>query len=128
MNDQQTSQRVLEIDSAIRAFPWLDFELAEYRGNVLTVSGSVDTSVEHDIEISFTDLAFVSLPLAWRTDTSAPVFTMVRGSEVVVINQTFRVEQGMHIFQFMPEDYPPTFRCLVGARSVTYRLIRTKVS
>lgn len=116
--------KVMNIDRVIRQYPWLDFEVAEYKNGKLTIVGSVDTSDEHVVEIDFVGVAFASLPMCWRTDTTNVVISVVEGGSAVVINQTFRVEQGSSLFQFVPEDYPQAFRCLVGARDVACRVMR----
>lgn len=112
------------IDKAIRRYPWLDFEVADYRRETLTITGSIDTSSAHNIEIIFSRVAFLSLPMSWRTDTQKPVLSVAAGNSAVVINQTFQTEHGIHLFQFTPENHNELFRCLIGASAISHRILR----
>lgn len=114
----ETVSRADEVDGAIRAHPWMDFEVWEYVGNELTVAGSIDPSARPDLFIRFSEVFFVSLPIEWNTDTSRRVFSVLEGEEAIGWNLRFRVEQGHHLFSFAPEDHPPGFKCVVAAKRV----------
>ncbi len=101
---------------------WFDFEVMQYTGNELIVMGSLDISSTHEIEVIFRDIFFVSLPMNWRTDTSAIVLEIVTGKKASVLNRRFQVEQGYSIFRFNAEYYPDDFGCLVAAKEIDYRI------
>ena len=111
MDEDQARQSIDDINTYLQQKPWLDFEVMEYRGDTLIVMGSLDTSAPHDIEIRFKGVFFMSLPMEWKTDTSMPPLGLVAGDDAVRLNQRFQVEQGHHIFRFVPEDYPEDFGC-----------------
>ena len=111
-----------EINNFIREKMWLDFEVRNFDKYKLTLTGSIDISTVHDIEIIFEDVSFVSMPFEWKTDTSKTVLVFVEGEEATAINRRFQVEKGYHIFKFIPEDFPEDFGCYLGAKSITYQI------
>ncbi|EGO62751.1 hypothetical protein [Acetonema longum] len=113
-----------EINSFIQQQMWLDFEVIQYIRNKLTVIGSIDISNPHDLEIHFEDISFVSLPIEWKTDTSKTALLLLEGEAAILLNKRFHVQQGYHIFKFTPEDYPEDFGCYVGARAISYQIIK----
>src|SRR5258708_4306012 len=123
MTADEVRTMVETIDRTVRKMPWIDFEVKHYLGNELIIMGSLDSSASRDIEIIFMDVFFVSMPIAWKTDTSKTVLTLVNGEATVVINKRFQVEQGHHIFRFMPEYYADDFYCLVAAKTITWRAL-----
>ncbi|MFV8751704.1 hypothetical protein ACNOYE_14260 [Nannocystaceae bacterium ST9] len=122
MDEERVLEVICEINAFLQRHPWLDFEIMEYRGCKLIVMGSLDTSADHDIEIEFSDVAFVCTPMTWQTDTSRPPLALVQGDEACRLNERFRVESGHHIFQFVPEDYPVDFGCIIGARRIGHTI------
>jgi hypothetical protein len=123
MNTLNLKVRVNEINAFIQQNLWLDFEVIEYKKSRLTIFGSIDVSVQHDIEIHFDDIFFVSLPMEWKTDTSNIVLTMLEGESAVSLNKKFQVEQDYHIFKFIPEDYLEDFGCYIAAKNISYKII-----
>jgi len=121
VNALDAKAAVIGIDAEIRNFSWLDFEVLEFVGRQLTLIGSIDSSVKHDLEVIFKDINFVSMPFEWKTDTSTKVLELVEGEEAIAINQRFQVEQGYHIFRFHPEDFITPDGCLIAAKSIDWR-------
>lgn len=118
--DEENVRRTLgQINQMLQRRPWLDFEVAEYRGGELLVVGSMDTTAPHDVEIRFKDVFFVSLPIEWKTDTTKPPLALVMGEEAIRLNLRFQVVRGHHIFRFTPEDYTVDFSCLVCAKEIS---------
>src|SRR5690606_859500 len=116
--------KVREVDELIRRAPWMDFEFGEFSGGVVAIVGSVDPSSGYDLKILFSDVAFVSLPVAWRTDTSRAVLSLVEeGRAEILVNHAFHVVVGNTLFEFAAEDLPGT-RCLIGAREIDVRVLR----
>jgi len=126
MEPKDTQKTVSDIDAQVRKNPWMDFEVTNYDRQMLSVIGNISPSYPGQpgqIEINFKDVYFVSLPIAWKTDTSKQVISLVDGPEQFAINKLFRVEQGYLIFKFMPEDYQEGFGCLIGAKEISYRVL-----
>jgi hypothetical protein len=94
--------------------------VAEFAGYRLTLHGSIAPSSAPDFVITFDRVFFMSLPLEWKTDTSREVVGVLTGASAEEVNLRFRVEQGNTLFSFRPENYPDDFRCLIGARSVSW--------
>lgn len=111
-----------EINTYIASKPWLDFWVSQYVNKKLVIAGSIDPSGNSDIEIVFSDVFFMSLPVEWGSDTSKGVFQLLEGIDAREINLRFRVEQGYSIFRFIPEDYPEEFGCLIGAKKISYSI------
>lgn len=111
-----------EINSFIMQNLWMDFEVMQYVGNEVIIMGSIDISNPHDIEISFRDVFFISVLMEWKTDTSKKILEIVDGEQAVNINRKFHVEQGYHIFKFVPEDYDSNFGCFIAAKEINYSL------
>lgn len=120
MDQDSARQTVARINSHLRGMPWCDFEIMEYHGNRLVLMGSIDPSSSHDIEVTFVDVAFLSLPTEWRTNTSEAPLSIVVGEDAVPTNRRFRVVRGTHIFRFQPEDMPDCGGCLIGARAIEF--------
>ncbi len=122
MNDATALEKTVEaLNDCIKGFLWMDFEIVECHSNKLVVIGSIDPSDSHDVEIEFGDIAFVSSPMSWQTDTSKVVVTLVTGERASELNQRFGVEAGYHVLRFSPEDRPSEFGCYVGARHVAFK-------
>ena len=126
MDEEQARRAVDEINAHLLQMPWLDFEVMEYRGETLVVRGSLDTSTSHDVEIKFKGVFFVSLPVEWKTDTRRPPLAVMMAEEAAALNRRFQVEQGNHIFQFTPEDYPQEFGCLICAREISFDVVKPR--
>ena len=107
-----------KINNHIRKEQWFDFEIIKYGQNELFVGGGKSLSYPYELEIHFKDVCFVSVPVEWRTDTSNNVLFILEGEEAYKVNRKFQVEQGYHVFKFVPEEYPEDFGCLIGARSL----------
>jgi hypothetical protein len=122
MDNEKIIITVDEINDFVRTKMWLDFEVLNYDKYKLTVIGSIDISTAHDIEITFEDISFVSMPFEWKTDTSNKALVFVEGEEAIAINRRFQVEKGYHIFRIIPEDFPEDFGCYLGAKSISYQI------
>lgn len=118
--------KVAEVNGFLAGCSWMDFEVLRYESGTLVVMGSLDISDPHDIEVHFHEVAFVSLPIEWKTDTTKPVLSVFEGDKAVTVNLTFQVEQGHHLFRFAPEDYPDQFGCLVGAKGISWVAVRPR--
>ncbi|MCY0993947.1 hypothetical protein OV203_42810 [Nannocystis sp. ILAH1] len=123
MDSGQAKRTIDQINSYLQKQLWFDFEVLQYQPGRLVVAGSIDTTVHHNVEIWFKGIAFVSLPMEWKTDTSSPPLSLLAGEAAVRINMRFQVEQGHHIFRFSPEDYPAEFGCLIGARELGFEIV-----
>jgi hypothetical protein len=124
MEKNDVKKVVDEINNYIQKGLWLDFEVSQYSKNKLMITGSIDPSNPHDIEINFEDVFFVSLPLEWKTDTTKTVLHILEGEDAKALNLRFQVEQGYQIFKFSPEDYPDDFGCIIGAKAISYLVLR----
>ncbi|WCT56196.1 hypothetical protein PQ456_01315 [Paenibacillus kyungheensis] len=110
---------VKDINSKLKNNLWFDFEVVKYEKNEVIIGGGKSLSYPHEIEIQFTDVFFISLPMEWQTDTSKDVLVILEGEEAYNINTQFQVEQGHYIFKFIPEGYSEEFGCLIGAKNIT---------
>jgi hypothetical protein len=120
VDESQVMRVVDNINQHVCQQPWCDFEVKEYRGTKLVVTGSLDVSAAHMFEVWFEGVFFVSMPMEWKTDTSRPPLALLVGEDAAAVNRRFCVERGHHIFRFTPEDYPDDFGCLVGAREIGF--------
>lgn len=120
MNRNEIQKVVEDINHYVQAQLWLDFEISQYQSGKLNVIGSIDPSSAPDIEICFEDIFFISLPMEWKTDTSASVLVLLERDEAFSINKKFQVEQGYHLFKFIPEYYPDEFGCLIAAKKISF--------
>lgn len=124
MNVIEIKNVVEKLNSFIQKGLWLDFEVCQNSKNKLTLHGGIDLLYSHDIEIRFEDVFFVSLPMEWKTDTKSTVVQLLEGEDAKAVNIRFKVEQGYHIFKFTPEDYPEDFGCLIGAKTISYDVLK----
>jgi len=103
---------------------WLDVDVVECSPESVVLHGGIDLSVGPDVEIRFDTIFFVSLLMTWRTDTSSPILKILTGEDACRINRQYRIEQGRHLFAFLPEDFDEA-RCLIAAGSFCWRVIET---
>ena len=118
MDTNDASEAVRQINEFLRSRPWMDFELKEYTGYRLVVMGGIDPSVGPEVEIWFEGVAFVSMPIEWRTDTSVDPFALLQGDQARMLNRRFQVEQGHHVFRFTAEGFSPESGCALAAKQV----------
>jgi hypothetical protein len=123
MDQNEITKIVEEINYYLKQNNWMDFEISCFKNNSLTVNGGLSLSYPPEIIIHFKQVYFLSLPTEWNTDTSIErIFSIVGGEEARSLNLKFQVEQGHHIFKFIPEGFAEGFGCLVCALSVSYEL------
>ena len=124
MDKKAAEQVVSEVNEYLQNRPWFDFEIMEYQGDTLVVMGGIDISTPPEIEVRFRGVYFVSLLMEWKTNTTTPPLRLIDGEAAARTNRRFRVEQGHHIFSFTPEDFPADFACLLGARDISFKVVR----
>lgn len=124
MNISDVKSIVVKINNFIQQDLWLDFEVNQYSKNILKLNGGIDLLYSPDIEICFEDVFFISLPMEWKSDTKKTVFQLLEHESAKTVNIKYKVEQGYYIFKFTPEDYPNNFECLIGAKSISYTIIK----
>lgn len=112
-----------EICDFIKQEKWFDFMVKQYVDNELTLHGGLSLTYP-DIEIKFKDVFFTSLPMEWKTDTSAVIISILMGEEERITSEKFQVEYLHYIFKFIPEDYPDNFSCLIAAKQISYEILR----
>lgn len=123
MNTEEIISEVEVINSIIKKNLWMDFEIKKYNDGKLTIYGGIDLLHSHVIEIYFEDVFFVSLPTEWKSDTQQNVLHFLQGEASIEINIRFMVEQGYHIFRFVPEDYSGDFGCYIGSKVISHSII-----
>ncbi|TGK61518.1 hypothetical protein EHQ27_05930 [Leptospira wolffii] len=123
MDYSEAENLVKNINTEIRKFPWMDFEVNQYSNSVLEVKGGIDLLAKPNIVISFLDVFSVSMPFSWQTETKKDVFLLLEGLEEREMNLHFKVEQGNYWFKFIPERYQEGFGCYIVARNVEFRLL-----
>lgn len=109
-----------EVNEFLERQMWMDFEIVEYNKNILKIIGNIDISQEPNIEIIFENIFFISAPFEWKIDTSEKALYLLEGEEAININKQFQVEQGYHLFQFIPEGYENNFGCTIGAKKMIF--------
>ncbi len=97
----------VEIDAALRRYPWMDMSLAGDDGRDFVVEGSLSESYPCEIRIVFRNVNCVSSRRSWKTDTSRAVFSEVVDPE---FNRAFHVEVGYKTFELAAEDVPTNMR------------------
>lgn len=106
-----------EIDSCIRQFSWLDFDVYRYDGYRLTVVGSTDFSYYHQLEIIFEDVFFVFGNFStWGSDTEKRVFGFP-DNEAELITR-FNIEQDYQLFEFRQDGLDNDF--IIASNTLTY--------
>ena len=123
MNKVNIIKEIDNINKFLQSELWFDFEVKEYTKNRLCIIGSIDPTYPPNIKIHFKDIFFLSLPIEWKTDTSKKILSLVEGEDAININKQFQVEQGYYLFQFKAEYYPDDFKCLIGAKEISYTLV-----
>lgn len=105
------------IDSIIRKEKWFDLHVAEYDGYSLSIVGGIDLSYFHTLEVIFEDVFFFSgFVNGWHSDTSSNVFIMPENK--IELNRKFEIQQGYHLFAFIPEDY--TNKIFIASKNISF--------
>ena len=105
MNDKN-KLAVNEIDNYIRENTWFDFHVWRYDGRNLIISGSIDLTYYHKLEIVFKDVFFASTFFeSWRSNTNKPVIEIPEHKVNKALNLKFEIEQGYQIFLIRTEDF-----------------------
>lgn len=123
MTQSEALSQVATFNDLVRDKLWLDVDLAECSPQAVVLHCGIDLSVGPDIEIRFDTVFFVSMLMTWKTDTSSSVLQVLTGEEAWRINGQYRIEQGYHLFTFQPEDLANGVRCLVAAKSFSWRVV-----
>lgn len=121
---KELQSTVNKINDFLQKSLWFDFEIMSYSGNDLKIMASIDISDEHNIEIFFYDVFFISLPMEWKTDTSEPPMSVVTGEESYPLIKQFQLEEGYTIFKFTPEYLPEDSGCYIAARSIDFAIMK----
>lgn len=123
MTETEVLEQVTIFNHFASQKPWLDVDIAEFSPHAAVLHCGIDLSVEIDIEIRFDMVFFVSLLMTWKTDTTSSVLQLMTGEEAKQLNMKYRIEQGCHLFAFSPEDLAADTRCLIAAKSFSWRQI-----
>jgi hypothetical protein len=124
MNKEEVKLKVEKVNEFIKNGLWFDFEIKQYTNDELTLYGGLSLSYP-DIEIKFKNIFFLSLPMMWKTDTQKTILSVLEGHDEKKICEMFQVEYLHYIFKFTPEDYPPKFGCLIAAKEISYKILKT---
>ncbi|MCB2375977.1 hypothetical protein LGH70_00175 [Hymenobacter sp. BT635] len=117
-NQAADSNHVVEqIDQEIRKHLWLDFHVLSYNGSDLIIAGGEDLTYNHELEIIFSDVFFVSAFFqGWHSDAKAPVFYLP--DNLRELNLRHEIEQEYTLFAFRTEDYRNDV--IAAAEAVSY--------
>jgi hypothetical protein len=113
-------KKVNEINDFLKKEMWFDFEMLEYKKNILTVVGSTDFSYSHNIEIYFKDVFSIHCNSEWKSDTSKNIIEIVQGDTAKKINIENKIEQGYTLFKLIPEDMNEESFFYIAARDLEY--------
>ncbi|MCH1923896.1 hypothetical protein L9G74_05060 [Shewanella sp. C32] len=97
------SKTVTETDKLIRNKLWCDFEVASFTGSDVVIRGGIDLCYSWELVLTFNQVAGYFGAFAWQSDTSAVVFDMPVGDELLALNLRYDVEMGYQIYRFTPE-------------------------
>lgn len=130
MNEAEAIKSINRLNKYIQRELWFDFELMQYEAGTLRMIGGIDLSSRgsENVDIQFTQVFFASLPAEWMTDTSTPPVRLLTAGEAFGVKRVFGIDQECHIFRFNPEYYPEDFGCLVGAKEISFRLLKKNTS
>ncbi|GGJ30446.1 hypothetical protein [Paenibacillus hunanensis] len=124
MNEIEVIQIVGSINEYVSKEPWMDFDVALSNGWDLTIIGRLDNTLkEANIEITFEQISFVSIPFGWKTDTSSNIIKLATHKEVEELSDKFEVEIGNYIFKFIAEGFNNEKYYFVGAKKISCRLL-----
>jgi hypothetical protein len=106
VDSDQVDTVVAEVNALVARHRWMDFSVWGYQGAELEVSGSTDESYWSDFRVVFVGVCWACVRFqGWHSDTSRPVLRRVSGAEAYAINVRFEIEEGHHLFQFVPEHF-----------------------
>jgi hypothetical protein len=126
MTELEIRDQVARLNALLQSKPWLDVDVVECSPRSVVLDCGIDLSVGPDIEITFGSVFFVSLPMTWNTDTSVPVLTLLSDDEARQVNLRYQIEMVHHLFAFHPEYLPQDALCLVAAKEITWRELRSQ--
>ncbi|CAH8713307.1 hypothetical protein M5W83_26620 [Paenibacillus thiaminolyticus] len=124
MNEKEVIQVVENINEYVSKELWMDFDVALSNGWDLTIIGRLDNTLkEANIEITFEQISFVSIPFGWKTDTSSRVIQLATQKEIEELTDKFEVEIGNYIFKFIAEGFNNEKYYFVGAKKISCLLL-----
>lgn len=124
MNEKEVIQVVDNINESVSKELWMDFDVALSNGQDLTILGRLDNTLkEANIEITFEQISFVSIPFGWKTDTSSRVIQLATQKEIEELTDKFEVEIGNYIFKFIAEGFNNEKYYFVGAKKISCLLL-----
>lgn len=121
MTDDEALNQVAMLNEIFSKKPWLDIDVVECSPHAVVLDCGIDLTVGPDIEVRFESVFLVFLLMAWKTDTSFPVLRLLGGEEGYKLNAQYQVEIGHHLFSFQPEYLAEGVRCLIAAKSMSWR-------
>ncbi|ODP25938.1 hypothetical protein PTI45_04728 [Paenibacillus nuruki] len=124
MNETEVIQVVESINEYVSKELWMDFDVALSNGWDLTIIGRLDNTLqEANIEITFEQMSFVSIPFGWKTDTLSCVIQLSNQKEIEELSNNFEVEIGNYIFKFIADDFNDEKYYFVGAKKIACLLL-----
>lgn len=83
---------------------WFDFQLANFDGYTLSITGGIDLSHNWMIEIIFKDVSFCLLKNEWKKHDKEPPLDILEGKKAFAFNQKYHIEIGNTLFMMNHED------------------------
>ena len=120
--NMNVKNKIDQINALISQNPWMDMEILNLKSNNLTVSGSIDFTYGHSIEIMFEEVFHMSLNSEWKSDTAQPVLHLVEGEEAIQIYQKHQIEQGNFVFKIIAEGFDTPF--YIAAKALNFNTDR----
>jgi len=120
-DESKDSRRVIdEINTVIRKFLWLDFQLDGYSYDTLRLIGSVSTSYPPEIQIEFSGVFLYSGVLRWTSNKEDSGIEVVDDEELGLLNERYGVTVGNMAYRIKNSDNLSE-SILIIAEQVSYR-------
>jgi hypothetical protein len=118
MDIDKINKTISQIEKAITKELWLDFDIMNFNGRTLLVTGTIDRTYKHTLEILFEDVFAILSPTEWTWDKkeNSKVLELLNEDESKSFNLKYSVVVDHKVFRFNAENIDNG--CIIIAKSI----------
>ena len=120
--------KINEINKFISKELWFDFEIKSFDGGTLIIVGGLDLYYNWLIELTFTNVAFVSLKSDWKSNDKLNSLEILSGEKEKLIKILYLIDESYSIFAFNHKDVDAnsTNQYLIASDKIEYKINKTQ--
>ncbi|HXD93063.1 MAG TPA: hypothetical protein VNX01_07600 [Bacteroidia bacterium] len=91
-----------KINNYLFKYPYFEFEIDEFNGQDLHISGGTNLPTKIDIQIIFKNVFHLNLNKEWKSDPKVGLIELASGKEEYDYNKLYYIEQGHNLYKIIP--------------------------